>query len=96
MGSFTHAVYCLMRPLVKRLQARGVWCIVYIDDGICAASTSLDCGRVRNLVISDLENVGFLLNREKSCLEPAQSGRWLGFLLDLSKGSFRVPEDHEA
>ena len=29
----------------------------------------------------------------KSCLDPVQIGHWLGFILDLEVGSFRVPDD---
>lgn len=32
-------------------------------------------------------------NVKKSHLEPQQTGEWLGFILDLGKGMFKVPVD---
>ena len=32
-----------------------------------------------------------MLNVQKSRLDPHQLGRWLGFIIDLSEGNFRVP-----
>ena len=45
------------------------------------------------MVLADLENAGLVLNVEKSHLEPQQTGVWLGFILDLGKGVFKVPVD---
>ena len=43
--------------------------------------------------MSDLKLSGFVLNVQKSCLEPQQIGKWLGFNLDLLEGKFYVPND---
>ena len=83
----------LMRPLVKRWRGKGIRNIMYIDDGICAATTVAECIANRDIVIQDLAKAGFVLNTKKSCLDPVQYGRWLGFMLDLKGGSFQVPND---
>ena len=83
----------LLRPLVKRWRARGLRCIVYIDDGICASPNFELASWARDLIVSDLGRAGFVLNLEKSQLDPSQFGRWLGFEIDLYAGSFRVPSD---
>lgn len=67
--------------------------IVCIDDGIGVLKS-----KVQNLVhgdiaVSDLKLVRFVLHIPKSCLEPQQIGQWLGFILDLLKGNFYVPDD---
>ena len=67
--------------------------IVYIDDGICAASSCSKSLEYRELVVSDLDKAGFVLNIAKSQLEPRRVGRWLGFILDLESGCFKVPEE---
>ena len=83
----------LLRPLVKRWRARGLRVILYIDDGICASSSVAKCIEDKNVILSDLERAGFVLNVSKSCLEPHQIADWLGFTVDLGTGCFRVPQD---
>ena len=65
--------------------------IVYIDDGIGASKTKALNEAHRDVVVSDLEHAGFVLNIPKSCLEPQLIGKRLGF--DLLKGNFHVPDD---
>ena len=33
----------------------------------------------------------FVLNVNKCCLEPSQTGKWLSFIVDLLEGKFHVP-----
>ena len=44
-------------------------------------------------MLEDLANAGFVINYTKSQLVPQQTGRWLGFLLDLKEGLLQVPAD---
>ena len=82
----------LLRPLVKRWRSKGLRCIVYID-GICASGSEQECISDTKLIISDLEHAGFILNVPKSMFEPTQVGSWLGFIIDLLKGRFFVPQE---
>ena len=45
------------------------------------------------IVTTDLELAGFVLNIAKSQQEPHQLGGWLGFIIDLCKGNFYVPKE---
>jgi hypothetical protein len=83
----------LLRPLVKRWRARGIRAVVYIDDGICAASSTQKAEQHSAVLQADLERAGFVLNIKKSRLAPHQVGEWLGFKIDLSLGCFIVPDD---
>lgn len=83
----------LLRPIVKRWRSKGIRAIVYIDDGIVASRMEEQCLLDKEVVITDLERAGFVLNVQKSHLDPHQLGRWLGFIIDLSEGNFRVPEE---
>ena len=76
--------------LVKCWRSKGTCVIVCIDDGIGVLKS-----KVQNLVIVvfDLKLVRFVLNIPKSCSEPQQIGQCLGFILDLLKGNFYVPDD---
>ena len=83
----------LLRPLVKHWRAKGLRAIVYIDDGICVASSFTETTKARDMIIGDLKRAGFVLNLPKSHLDPVQIGEWLGFIIDLAKGSFVLPSD---
>ena len=86
-------VFTKLIPLVKRWRSMGLRCIVYIDDGICASGSRQQCTADTQQIVDDLALAGFVLNRKKSCLEPQLEGVWLGFLLDLLKGMFCVPQE---
>ena len=83
----------LLRPLVKRWRGMGLRCIVYIDDGICASSSKVECMAACQTLLHDLDQAGFLLSIQKCVLDPVQKGKWLGFVLDLAQGSFFVPSE---
>ena len=69
---------------------RALRCIVYIDDAICASRSEEKCISDANLIVTDLDCAGFILNDTKSKLEPHQVGLWLSFTLDLLEGRFLV------
>lgn len=56
----------VLRPLVKRWRSRGPRCLVYIDDGICAAESKEQCSAAMSNIVSDLDQAGFIFNAEKS------------------------------
>ena len=81
----------VMRQLVKKWRGMGIRIVVYIDDGIAFASTAKEASRVAQLIREDLEAAGWILNREKTRLEPFRTGIWLGLELNLSDGVLSVP-----
>ena len=78
---------------MKRWRSHGLRAIVYIDDGICVASTEAESKAVCDFIVEDLHRARSVLNLEKSALEPTQIGRWLGFTIDLDSGAFLVREE---
>ena len=81
-----------LRPLIKKWRGQGIRCVIYIDDGIHGSAskrlTAYQCLTVRE----DLEQAGFTLNEEKSCLYPSQVGEWLGFTIDTAAFTLAAPE----
>ena len=63
----------------------GLRVIVYIDDGICASASESEAEGAQDIVVSDLDRAGFVLNVIKTHLEPVHIIDWLGFVIDLSK-----------
>ena len=78
---------------MKHWRSKGIRAIVYIDDGICAASSIQEAEWHSAVLQEDLEGAGFVLNLSKSRLAPHRVGEWLGFTVDLSRGCFIVPDD---
>ena len=82
----------MLRPFIKKWRGQGIRSIIYLDDGILGSpskrSTGFHCLTARG----DLENAGFVLNEEKSCLYPSLTGEWLGFFIDMRTFELAVPE----
>ncbi len=86
----------LLRPVVKFFRAQGQKLVVYVDDGILIGANYQQTKRLCDSVVETLGKTGFVLNRAKSCLEPQQSAKWLGFKIDLEKGSITMPSERIA
>ena len=69
--------------VVKMMAEAGIWCLPYLDDLLIIASTREECIRMSELAISILEKLGWILNKKKSRLVPAQVFEWLGVHFDL-------------
>ena len=93
LSSASYVFTKMLRPLVKKWRGQGIRCVIYVDDGIHGApgkrETAYNCLTVRE----DLEQAGFTLNEEKSCLYPSQTGTWLGFNIDTVKLMLYVPNE---
>ena len=48
----------------------GLRVIVYIDDGISASASESEAEEAQDIVVSDLDRAGFVLNVIKTHLEP--------------------------
>jgi hypothetical protein len=81
----------ILKVVMGFLRKKGLRLIIYLDD-ILILNTS------RERVIADLEVViellqrlGFIINWEKSVLEPSQSLDYLGLVIDSNRLSFALP-----
>ena len=76
----------MLRPLVKFWRGKGMKVVVYLDDGIGAGGSLRSACETSDCVRDTLTRAGFVINCEKSHWSPANSVRWLGFMLDLGNG----------
>ena len=67
--------------------------VVYLDDGIGAAGSLKSAREMSDCVSDTLTRAGFVINYEKSHWSPANTVRWLGFILDMSNGYISVPQE---
>ena len=81
-----------LKPPVGTLRSLGFKVVVYLDDIIVAKSTRELCIYQGQILIKTLENLGFVINLEKSNLVPSQVVLFLGFIVDSKKMSFSRPD----
>lgn len=82
----------IQKALVKHWRAQGIKIFTYLDDGVGGGANYDSTKSISNTVKRDVEQSGFLWHPEKSVWEPSQHGEVLGFLVDLERGIFQVPE----
>eukprot|EP00731_Ephydatia_muelleri_P008282 Em0004g620a len=78
--------------LWKQKFNKGLKAIVYLVDGIVASQNERSANAASALVRDTLSRAGWVCNEEKSVWVPTHRLCWLGFTLDLEKGSISVPE----
>ncbi len=91
LSTACYAFTKLLRPLVKYWRGMGLRITVYLDDGICVAKGAETADTASRLVQETLDKAGFVVNQEKSVWQPATTGCWLGFNIDLAGGEIAVP-----
>ena len=82
----------ITKPLVKYWRLLGFRVALYLDDGFNAASTSEKCKKSTKSITESLESAGFVINQEKSNLQPRQVGEWLGSVINTIEMKYSVPE----
>ena len=80
----------LFRPLVKFWRGHGFRIVVYLDDGICSVQADR-AEAASEFIQTTLDRAGFVAHPVKSQWTPAFEVSWLGFDIDLHKGSIVVP-----
>ncbi|XP_063915486.1 uncharacterized protein LOC135131605 [Zophobas morio] len=83
----------LIKPIAAYLRSQNITCVLYLDDFLLLASTIDECRTSVNFTVHLLESLSFTINTEKSILEPSQSCRFLGFILDSAHMRLRLPPD---
>ena len=79
-----------LKPPVGTLRFLGFKLVVYLDDIILAASTRELCIYQGQILIKTSENLGFVINLEKSNLVPSQVVLFLGFIVDSKEMSYSL------
>lgn len=82
----------IMKEVVGYLRSRGFSSVSYLDDTLCLGHTYDQCLLNVRETIKLLECLGFVINYEKSVLEPKQQCQFLGFLFDAVNMSMSLPD----
>ena len=83
----------LLRPLLALLRSQGLRMVVYLDDVLLMASSEELIGQHLTLLVSWLEELGFIINKDKSVMEPGHQIEFLGLTVNSNTMSLSVPQD---
>lgn len=81
----------MLRPLVSWLRQAGVRICAYLDDLLILGSSAEECRRHGQLVADLLADLGFRIHPDKSELIPATTRTFLGFVVDSTAMTLRLP-----
>jgi len=83
----------LMKPIFSKLRNQGFISVYYLDDTWLMGKTELDCGKNIEATCKLLKETGFLLNLEKSHMQPSQIVNFLGFQLNSINMTVNLTSD---
>lgn len=83
----------LFRPVIAQLQQEGFSLAIYLDDLVIVGKSRADCRTATARTLELLSQLGLIVNREKSILEPSQQIEYLGFTLDSVRMMVLAPKN---
>ena len=83
----------ILKPIVGLLRKQGVRLVIYLDDILLMASTTETLTHHVELTVALLELLGFVVNYQKSQLNPVQSLEFLGFMINSVMFQISLPKD---
>ena len=81
----------VMKPLIATLRQMGHESCDYIDDSLLLGSTAEECKSNVAARLALTQELGFIVNSQKSVLEPTQCIAFLGFILNSVKMTIEIP-----
>ena len=72
-----------IRPIIAYLRTLGLKVVVYVDDFILVANETQIYNH-KHILLQTLQDLGWVINYEKSSLEPTQVKKYLGHIIDCS------------
>lgn len=86
----------LLRPISAYLRKRGFRLVVYLDDILMVGACKKSAEETVLATTSLFESLGFVINKEKSVWEPAQSMEYIGLIIDTTTMKFSLTEKKRA
>lgn len=83
----------IMKEVVSHLRYQGYKSVIYLDDILCIGNSYDECQKNTTETLSLLSCLGFVVNYEKSCLQPQQCCKYLGFMYNSIEMTIALPSD---
>ena len=81
----------ILKPIFSLLRSMGHISVYYLDDSWLMGSSMEECKLNMENTATVLTEAGFVINKRKSVLEPAQTIKFLGFCLNSCEMSVSLP-----
>jgi hypothetical protein len=78
----------LLKRIVGFLRKQGLRLVVYLDDILIIGHSEESTREAVKLVVNFFESLGFVIQGEKSILEPSQVLEYIGLVIDTNSMSF--------
>ena len=82
----------LMKPVAQKLRKKGIILVIYLDDILILSNSESQCRLDVTLTIKLLESLGFIINLQKSALNPSKRCTFLGFVLNSEAFCIELPD----
>lgn len=83
----------LLKVVVGFLRRQGVRLVIYLDDILIINTDPEGLRRDIKMIVDLLQSLGFLINWEKSAMDPVQMLEFLGLVINSIELSFTLPRD---
>ena len=83
----------LLKPLIAFLFRLRIWLVIYLDDMLVM---NIDCDQLikdKQTITNTPQNLGWVINMEKSSMNPSQRLEFLGFVVDSEHMTLELPVD---
>lgn len=74
------------RAVLAFLRRRGIMVFAYLDDWLLVGRSAQESHRITTFTVTLLQNLGWIVNLQKSSLTPSQIVTYLGAVLDFTTG----------
>ena len=85
---------CVVKEVKLMAQSRGIRIHQYLDDWLIRAPTKESCHQGTQSLLSLCQELGWVVNLQKSELEPKQVFEFVGYRYDLSQGLVKPTQNH--
>ena len=83
----------LLKPVMAALRSKGVRVVIYLDDMLFLNQDRKGLVEDVEMAVELLLSLGFLINWDKSLIEPCHLIEYLGMVIDAQSLSFILPEE---
>lgn len=83
----------IMKPVVRLLRSLGHLSTIYLDDLLLIGNSHKACLENISDTVKLLNSLGFLINNDKSSLNPKTQCKYLGFIIDTERFQISLPVD---
>lgn len=83
----------IIKEVITYLRNKGFRSVQYLDDILCIGDNYLECLKNVKETLRTLECLGFVVNYDKSSLEPQQCCKFLGFVYNSTDMTLSLPDE---